>query len=63
MALSSRGTERLGGQAVGKDWDPATGQFSVVSTSYTAPAATGSRLLLNSAYDLSTGMGWHLTGP
>ena len=62
VALSSRGTERLGGQAVGKDWDPATGQFSVVSTSYTAPAATGSCLLLNSAYDLSTGMGWHLTG-
>ena len=62
VALSSQGTEKLGGQAVGKDWDPATGQFAVVSTSYTAPAATGSCLLLNAAYDLSKGMGWYLTG-
>ena len=62
VALSSQGTEKLGGQAVGKDWDPATGEFSVVSTSYTAPAATGSCLLVNAAYDLSKGMGWYLTG-
>ena len=62
VALSSQGTEKLGGQAVGKDWDPATGQFAVVSTSYTAPAATGNCLLVNAAYDLSKGMGWYLTG-
>ena len=58
----AQGTEKLGGQAVGKDYDPATGQFAVVSTSYTAPAATGSCLLVNAAYDLSKGMGWYLTG-
>ena len=62
VALSSQGTEKLGGQAVGKNWDPVTGQFAVVSTTYTAPAATGSCLLLNAAYDLSKGMGWYLTG-
>ena len=62
VALSSQGTEKLGGQAVGKDYDPATGQFAVVSTTYTAPAATGSCLLINAAYDLSKGMGWYLTG-
>ena len=62
VALSSQGTEKLGGQAVGKNYDPATGQFAVVSTSYAAPAATGSCLLLNAAYDLSKGMGWYLTG-
>ena len=62
VALSSQGTEKLGGQAVGRDWDPAMGQFAVVSTSYTAPAATGSCLLVNAAYDLSKGMGWYLTG-
>ena len=60
-ALSSQGTDKLGG-ADGKDWDPATGQFAVVSTSDTTPAATGSCLLLNAAYDLSKGMGWYLTG-
>ena len=60
--LSSQGTEKLGGQSVGKDWDPATGQFAVVSISYTAPAATGSCLLVNAACDLSKGMGWYLTG-
>ena len=62
MALSLAGhreTRRPGG---GKNWDPATGQFAVVSTTYTAPAATGSCLLLNAAYDLSKGMGWYLTG-
>ena len=57
VQLSSQGTEKLGGQAVGKNWDPATGQFAVVSTSYTAPAATGSCLLVNAAYNLSQGMG------
>ena len=62
VALSSQGTEKLGGQAVGKNYDPATGEFAVVSTSYTAPAATGSCLLVNAAYDLSKGMGWYLTG-
>lgn len=62
VQLSSQGTEKLGGQAVGKNYDPATGQFAVVSTSYTAPAATGSCLLVNAAYDLSKGMGWYLTG-
>ena len=62
VALSSQGTEKLGGQSVGKDWDPATGQFAVVSISYTAPAATGSCLLVNAACDLSKGMGWYLTG-
>ena len=60
-ALSSQGTDKLGG-ADGKDWDPATGQFAVVSTSDTTPAATGSCLLLNAAYDLSKAMGWYLTG-
>ena len=62
VQLSSQGTEKLGGQAVGKNYDPSTGEFAVVSTSYTAPAATGSCLLLNAAYDLSKGMGWYLTG-
>ena len=62
VQLSSQGTEKLGGQSVGKDWDPATGQFAVVSISYTAPAATGSCLLVNAACDLSKGMGWYLTG-
>ena len=32
-------------------------RFAVVSTSYTAPAATGSCLLLNAAYDLFQGHG------
>ena len=61
VQLSSQGTEKIGGQAVGKNYAPATGQFAVVSTSYAAPA-TGSCLLLNAAYDLSKGMGWSLTG-
>ena len=62
VQLSSQGTEKLGGQAVGKNYDPATGEFAAVSTSYTAHAATGSCLLVNAAYDLSKGMGWYLTG-
>ena len=37
VQLSSQGTEKLGGQAVGKNYDPATGQFAVVSTAYTDP--------------------------
>ena len=60
--LSSQGTEKLGGSAVGKDYDPATGTFAVVSTTYPQPATTGACLLTNAAYDLSTGMGWYLTG-
>ena len=62
VQLSSQGTEKLGGQSVGKNYDPGTGEFAVVSSSYTAPAATGSCLLVNAAYDLSKGMGWYLTG-
>ncbi len=34
--LSSQGTETLGGQAVGKAYDLATDEFTVVSTTYTA---------------------------
>ena len=60
--LSSAGTEKLGGQATGKDYDPATGQFAVVSTTYPAPTTAGSCLLTSAAYDLSKGMGWYLTG-
>ena len=60
--LSSQGTEKLGGSAVGKDYDPATGAFAVVSTTYPQPAESGSCLLTNAAYDLSKGMGWYLTG-
>ena len=37
VQLSSQGTEKIGGQAVGKNYDPATGQFAVVSTSYGHP--------------------------
>ena len=37
VELSSQGTEKIGGQAVGKNYDPATGQFAVVSTSYGHP--------------------------
>ena len=58
VQLSPQGTEKLGGQAAGKNFDAATGQFAVVTT----PAATGSCLLLNAAYDLSKGMGCYLTG-
>ena len=66
VQLSSQGTEKLGGQAAGKDYDPATGQFAVVSTTYAAPNAIdvtpAGCLATNAAYDLSQGMGWYLTG-
>ena len=64
--LSSEGTEKLGGQAIGKNYDPATGQFAVVSTTYGAPNAIdvtpAGCLATNIAYDLSQGMGWYFTG-
>ncbi len=64
--LSSQGTEKFGAQAVGKNYDPATGQFAVVSTTYAAPNAIdvtpAGCLATNIAYDLSQGMGWFLTG-
>ncbi len=66
VQLSSRATEKLGGQATGKDYDPATGAFAVVSTTYAAPNAIdvtpAGCLAVNIAYDLSKGMGWYLTG-
>jgi hypothetical protein len=40
--LSSAGTEKLGGQATGKNYDPATGTFAVVSTTYPAPTTSRS---------------------
>ncbi len=61
VALSSQGSEKLGG-ASGSNYNPATGAFSVVSTSYNQPAESGQCLLANAAYDLSQGMGWYLTG-
>ncbi len=61
VALSSKGNEKLGG-ASGSNYNPATGAFSVVSTSYNQPAESGQCLLANAAYDLSQGMGWYLTG-
>lgn len=60
--LSSRGVESLGGQARGAGYDPATGRFAVVSTSYGPPAQSGNCLSVNTAYDLSKGIGWFLTG-
>ena len=63
--LSSQGTETLGG-AAGSNYDPATGRFAVVSTTYAAPNAidvsVAGCLATNIAYDLSKGMGWYLTG-
>ena len=63
--LSSQGTETLGG-ALGKNYDPTTGRFAVVSTTYAAPNAidvtVAGCLATNIAYDLSKGMGWFLTG-
>ena len=59
-------TEKLGGQAAGKNYDPATGAFAVASTTYAAPNAIdvtpAGCLAANIAYDLSKGMGWYLTG-
>ena len=60
--LSSQGTETLGGQATGKSYDPATGAFAVMTTTYGPPAQTGDCLAANTAYDLSQGIGWFLTG-
>ena len=60
--MSSQRTEKLGGIAVVKNYDPSTGAFAVVSTTYPQPAGTGNCLLTNAAYDLSKGMGWYLTG-
>ena len=62
VALSSQGTEkprRSGGrEGLGSgDWPVRCGEHH-----HTAPAATGSCLLINAAYDLSKGMGWYLTG-
>ena len=66
VQLSSRATERLGGQAAGRSYDPATGAFAVASTTYAAPNAIdvtpAGCLAANIAYDLSKGMGWYLTG-
>ena len=66
VQLSSQGTEKLGAQAAGKNYDPATGQFAVASTTYAAPNAVdvtpAGCLAANIAYDLSQGMGWYLTG-
>lgn len=61
-ALSSQATETLGGQATGRNHDPATGGFAVASTSYGTPAQSGDCLTVNAAYDLSKGLGWYLTG-
>ena len=61
--LSSQGVEALGGQARGKNYDPVTGRFAVVSTSYTAPTQSGLDCpSFGDAYDLTKGMGWYLTG-
>lgn len=66
VQLSSQATEKLGGQAAGKNYDPATGAFAVASTTYAAPNAIdvtpAGCLAANIAYDLSQGMGWYLTG-
>ena len=59
--LSSQGTEKLGGSAVGKDYDPATGAFAVVSISYLhlrRPAAA----CWSTPPRPVKGMGWYLTG-
>ena len=65
VELSSQGTEKFGG-ATGSNYNPATGAFAVVSTTYAAPNAIdvtpGGCLATNVAYDLSQGMGWYLTG-
>jgi hypothetical protein len=61
-ALSSQGVEKLGGQAAGQAYDKVSGAFAVVSTSYAPPAQTGNCLAVNTAYDLSTGVGWYLNG-
>ena len=65
VQLSSAGTEKLGGGA-GRNYDPATGAFAVVSTTYAAPNAIDATpagcLATNASYDLSQGMGWYLTG-
>lgn len=60
--LSSQGVEPLGGQAVGAGYEPATGRFAVVSTTYGPPTQTGDCQSMNTAYDLSKGIGWFLTG-
>ena len=65
VQLTSQATEQLGG-AAGSNYDPATGRFAVVSTTYSAPNAidvtVAGCLATNIAYDLSKGMGWFLTG-
>lgn len=62
--LSSRGVEKLGGQAAGKDYDPTTGRFAVASTTYPAPATSleAGCLTVGAAYDLTAVVGWYLTG-
>jgi hypothetical protein len=65
VELTSQGTELRSGQAVGQNWDPATGRFAVVSTSaYPAiPALTTSCLRLAATdYALLQGASWFLTG-
>ncbi len=65
VQLSSQGKEKLGG-ASGSHYNAATGAFAVVSTTYSAPNAIdvtpAGCLAVNTAYDLSQGTGWFLTG-
>ena len=60
--LSSQGVETLGGQASGTYFDPAPGRFGVVTTACPPPAQSGNCPSVNTAYDLSKGVGWYLTG-
>ncbi len=65
VELTSVGTEYRSEQAVGQNWDPATGRFAVVSTSaYPAiPEINPTCLRLAAVdYNLLQGASWYLTG-
>jgi hypothetical protein len=65
VGLTSQGTEPLGGQAIGKNYDPATGRFAVVSTDGFPPLPSLNPTCLRLAtvdYDLLKGIAWYLTG-
>ena len=65
VALSSQGTEPLRGLSAGKNFDPATGQFAVVSTGSFPPfpSLNATCLQLGAVdYNLLKGVGWYLTG-
>ena len=65
VGLSSEGTEPLRGLSAGRNYDPATGQFAVVSTESFPPFPSLNATCLRWGtvdYNLLKGVDWYLTG-